>query len=40
MTDDLTEPACWLVKLGVDTVAVESTGVYWTRCWRCWSSTG
>jgi transposase len=29
MTDDLNALACWLVKLGVDTVAVESTGVYW-----------
>ncbi len=29
MTDDLTAMARWLVKLGVDTVAVESTGVYW-----------
>lgn len=29
MTDDLTALARWLVSLGVDTVAVESTGVYW-----------
>jgi transposase len=29
MTDDLVALAHWLVKLGVDTVAVESTGVYW-----------
>lgn len=29
MTDDLNALARWLVKLGVDTVAVESTGVYW-----------
>lgn len=29
MTDDLNALAQWLVKLGVDTVAVESTGVYW-----------
>jgi len=29
MTDDLNMLARWLVKLGVDTVAVESTGVYW-----------
>ena len=27
MTDDLNAMARWLVKLGVDTVAVESTGV-------------
>jgi hypothetical protein len=30
MTDDLGELARWLLKLGVDTVALESTGVYWT----------
>ena len=29
MTDDLNALAAWLVRLGVDTVAVESTGVYW-----------
>lgn len=29
MTEDLNAMARWLVKLGVDTVAVESTGVYW-----------
>ena len=29
MTDDLNELAKWLVGLGVDTVALESTGVYW-----------
>ncbi len=29
MTDELNAPGCWLVKLGVDTQAVESTGVYW-----------
>lgn len=29
MTGDLNALARWLVKLGVDTVAVESTGVYW-----------
>jgi len=29
MTEDLNALARWLVKLGVDTVAVESTGVYW-----------
>jgi transposase len=29
MTDDLNALARWLVALGVDTVAVESTGVYW-----------
>ena len=29
MTDDLNGLARWLVKLGVETVALESTGVYW-----------
>ncbi|MDG0836284.1 IS110 family transposase, partial [Pelomonas saccharophila] len=29
MTDDLNALARWLVSLGVDAVAVESTGVYW-----------
>jgi hypothetical protein len=29
MTEDLNALAAWLVSLGVDTVAVESTGVYW-----------
>ena len=29
MTDDLNALAKWLRSLGVDTVAVESTGVYW-----------
>ena len=29
MTDDLVGLARWLVALGVDTVALESTGVYW-----------
>lgn len=29
MTDDLNALAQWLIKLGVDTVALESTGVYW-----------
>jgi transposase len=29
MTDDLNALAQWLVSLGVDAVAVESTGVYW-----------
>jgi transposase len=28
-TDDLHEVAKWLLKCGVDTVAMESTGVYW-----------
>lgn len=29
MTEELNALAAWLVSLGVDTVAVESTGVYW-----------
>jgi len=29
MTDDLNAMADWLIACGVDTVAVESTGVYW-----------
>lgn len=29
MTDDLNALGAWLVRLGVDTVALESTGVYW-----------
>lgn len=29
MTADLQEMAKWLVDLGVDTIALESTGVYW-----------
>jgi hypothetical protein len=29
MTDDLNAMADWLVASGVDTVALESTGVYW-----------
>ena len=29
MTDDLNSLAAWLIACGVDTVALESTGVYW-----------
>ncbi len=29
MTDDLNDLACWLLGCGIDTVAMESTGVYW-----------
>ena len=29
MTDDLHAMADWLLACGVDTVALESTGVYW-----------
>ncbi|MBC7481189.1 MAG: IS110 family transposase, partial [Rhizobacter sp.] len=28
-TDDLNAMADWLIACGVDTVALESTGVYW-----------
>lgn len=30
-TDDLNEMADWLVGLGVESVAMESTGVYWAN---------
>ena len=49
MTADLEELADWLLGCGVDTVAMESTGVYWiplyevleTGGWRCgWSMRG
>ena len=39
MTDDLNALADWLLSCGVDTVALESTGVY-CRCPRCSSSVG
>jgi hypothetical protein len=29
MTDDLRAMADWLLSCGIDTVALESTGVYW-----------
>ena len=29
MTDDLNAMADWLIACGIDTVALESTGVYW-----------
>lgn len=29
MSSDLQEIACWLEKCGIDTIALESTGVYW-----------
>ena len=29
MTDDLNAMADWLLACGIDTVALESTGVYW-----------
>jgi len=45
MTDDLNAMADWVlacgvwrVACGVDTVLLESTGVYWIPCTRCSSS--
>lgn len=40
MTDDLHAMADWLLACGVDTVALESTGVYWIRCTKCLSGAG
>jgi transposase len=40
MTDELNALGCWLVKLGVDTVAVESTGVYWIALFELLESRG
>jgi hypothetical protein len=37
-TADLREMARWLIDKGVRSVAMQSTGVYWGRCWKCWSS--
>ena len=45
-THDLAALATWLEACGIDTVAMESTGVYWIpygakkrpRLGRCWSS--
>ena len=34
-TGDLHRMADWLARCGVRTVAMESTGVYWTRSLRC-----
>jgi hypothetical protein len=43
MTDDLNAMADWLLSCGVDTVALESTGVYWivrreSRQIRCFTA--
>src|SRR5262249_21681647 len=35
MTEDLLALAEWLGELGVSHVAMESTGVYWSRCSTC-----
>jgi transposase len=29
LTPDLHELACWLKRCGIETVAMESTGIYW-----------
>jgi transposase len=36
-TVNLNALADWLKACGVDTVAMESTGVYWSPCSNCWS---
>jgi len=38
MTDDLNAMVTWLMVCGVDTVALEPTGVYWIPVFECWSS--
>lgn len=40
MTDDLNALADWLVKCGVDTVALESTGVYWIAVYEVLEQRG
>ena len=37
-TDDLYAIADWLKECGITSVAMESTGVYWIRCIKCWRS--
>lgn len=37
-TQDLYSLADWLRSSGVRTVAMESTGVYWTHCSRFWKT--
>jgi transposase len=32
-TGDLHQMAEWLVRCGITTAAMESTGVYWITCW-------
>lgn len=40
MTDDLNALADWLLACGVDTVALESTGVYWIPVYEVLESSG
>ncbi len=40
MTDDLNAMADWLLACGVDTVALESTGVYWIPVYEVLESRG
>ena len=37
-TADLYHLAHWLTECGVQTVVMESTGVYWIPLSRCWKS--
>jgi transposase len=39
-TCDLHALADWLGQCRIQTVAMESTGVYWIRCFRSWRSAG
>lgn len=39
-TPDLHEMARWLKERGIETVAMESTGVYWIPVYRFWRSMG
>ena len=36
-TSDLHRMADWLLAVGIKTVAMESTGVYWLPPTRCWN---
>jgi len=40
MTDDLNAMADWLLACGVDTVALESTGVYWISIYEVLEQSG
>jgi hypothetical protein len=39
-TADLDTLADWFVDRGIQTVAMESPGVYWIPLCPCWASTG
>jgi len=39
-TEDLEQLADWLVRCGVDTVAMESTGVYWILLYEILEARG